>query len=309
MASLDKKYRPPILKRFMGNRDVVQVIKTFFNNLETFPATILLQGPSGCGKTTLARIIAKMLKVGTSNVYELNIGNARRIDDARSILENLKYAPMHGKGKVLVLNECHKANNEFQNVMLEALEEPPANVHFILCTTNPEKLLPTIKTRSTILTVKTLDYDEMTQLIDRVLKKEKTKISSAIIRKLVTASEGSPRSALIILNSIYNLDNPRQMKKVIQNYNPMEDPKLNEFCQALLKGTGYKGLMTMVKGLDYDPEEIRYRILDYMGKVLISKDNAVAAIVINNFYDSFQNVGKSGLVLAVYNTILALEEE
>jgi len=308
MASLDKKYRPKTLKRIVGNKQIVITLKSFFRNPDSFPATILLQGPSGCGKTTLARIIAKMLKVGKGNVYELNIGTQRKIDDARAILENLRYSPMHGSGKVIVLNECHKANNEFQNVMLETLEEPPPNVYFILCTTNPEKLLDTIKTRSTIMTVRTLDHDEIMQAVKYVARKEGKTIASSIVRKIATASQGSPRSALVILNQIINLKSSQRMKEVIANYNPMEDPKLNEFCQALLKGTGYKGLMKIVKGLDGDAEDIRYRVLDYMSKVLIDKDNAVAAMVINNFYDSFQYVGKAGLVLAVYNVIASLEE-
>jgi DNA polymerase-3 subunit gamma/tau len=309
MASLDKRYRPKTLKRIVGNTELVRALKTFFAHPDSFPATILLQGPSGCGKTTLARIIAKMLKVGKGNVYELNIGTQRKIDDARAILENLRYSPMHGKGKVIVLNECHKANNEFQNVMLETLEEPPPNVYFILCTTNPEKLLSTIKTRSTIMTVEKLDHDEITKVVKYVIKREKaTNIPSGIVRKIATASQGSPRSALVILNSIIYLASTKSMKKMIANYNPMEDPKLNEFCQALLKGTGYKALMKMVKDLEGDAEDIRYKVLDYMSKVLISRDNAVAAMVINNFYDSFQYVGKAGLVLAVYNTIASLEE-
>ena len=288
----------------MGNQVLVRRMESMFNDLESFPSTILLQGPSGCGKTTIARIIAKKLKI--KEVHELNIANQRKIDDARSIIDGLRYSSMTTtQGKVVILNECHKANNEFQNAMLESLEEPPPHVHFILCTTEPQKLLTTIKTRADKFQVKRLARSEITQLIERVSNKEDINISNSGIREITTYADGSPRTALVLLNSVKNIDDPDDMIEVIKDAVESEKAKIEgiELSRSLLKGNSYKAIMKIVKNLEEDPESIRRAVLDYMGKVLVGGANDKAALIINNFWDDFYSTGKPGLVLAVYNTI------
>jgi len=300
MAALDKKYRINKLSKFIGNEDIIEVIEIFFDNLLFFPATILLQGPSGCGKTTLARIIAKMLK---KQIYELNVADARKIEDARGIIQNLKFQAMNTTGKVIILNECHEAVKQFQDAMLEVLEEPPEGTHFILCTTNPEKLLDTIKTRCTILTVRKLSMDEMKSLIKYVCKKEKKRLDKSVIKKLVIAADGTPRNALTILNAIINVDSKSKQKKLIESFDIMESPNVRQLCQVLLKGSSYSNTMKLVDKIDEDAENVRRMILGHMARVLINEDNPRAALIINNFWESFYYVGKPGLVSCVYNTI------
>jgi len=304
MTSLDIKYRPKTFKRIVGNTVLVRRIESMFNDLESFPSTILLQGPSGCGKTTIARIIAKKLKI--EEVHELNIANQRKIDDARSIVDGIRYSSMTAtQGKVIILNECHKANNEFQNAMLESLEEPPPNVHFILCTTEPEKLLTTIKTRSTKFQVKRLGRSEIIALVTHVSNKEDINISKSGIRAITTYSDGSPRTALVLLNSVKNIDDPEDMLEVIKDAIESEKAKVEgiELSRSLLKGNSYKAIMKIVEKLEEDPELIRREILKYMTQVLLGGANDKAALIINNFYDDFYSSGKAGLVLSVYNTI------
>jgi DNA polymerase-3 subunit gamma/tau len=311
MASFDKKYRPKTFRTFRGNEITTRLLKNHIEAIDNFPATIMFTGPSGCGKTTLARLVAKNLKVGKANVYELNIADSRKIDDARAILENLKYTPMHGSGKVIILNECHKANNEFQNAMLEKLEEPPANTYFILCTTNPEKLLATIKTRATRLAVARLDHEQMQDLIDYVLKRERVTLNTKVKRRLLTASEGTPRSALLMLNSLVTLDSTSEQIQFINDFNPVEDPRVKELCQALLNGESRA--VTIAGELDLDPEDIRRMILGYMSKVILNPKAAgpaqdMAAHIIDNFFEPLWNVGKPGLVFSCYNIIVALND-
>lgn len=304
MASLDKKYRPSSMVSFIGNETLTRRIKTLFKDLEYFPSAILFYGPSGCGKTTLARIISKMLKI--SEIHELNIADSRRIDDARGIIENVRYASlMNSQGKVIILNECHKANNEFQNAMLEVLEEPPKNVYFVLCTTEPNKVLDTIKTRCTSFKVERLPMFHMKKLISKVARKENIEVSRSVIRSICTAANGTPRRALLILNGIRNLEDEEDMIDFIKSSGDMEEisPETLKLCQSLMKKDSYKKIMGMVKKLDEDPETVRRGIVGYMTSVLLNNEDAYAALVINNFWDDLTTVGKGGLVLGIYNTI------
>jgi DNA polymerase-3 subunit gamma/tau len=306
MPSLDKKFRPKKFSKMLGNEELIEAIEEMLEDRDSFPATILLQGPSGCGKTTISRIISKRLK--TENVYELNVADSRRIDDARAIIENLRFAPISGDGKVIVLNEVHRANVDFQNALLEALEEPPDKTHFILCTTNPESLLTTIKTRSTTFTVKHLDRSEIKDLLNSVIKKEKKDVDKRVVKNIITAADGTPRTALVMLNAIINLKGRKKQKAVIDSFNLDENEEIIALCRLLLQGAKHQQVMPIVRKLDQDPEQIRRTILKFMGTVLLSEDNPRAALIINNFWEPVFYTGKPGIIGCVYNTITEGEE-
>jgi len=308
MPSLDRKWRPKTFRQVIGNEEIKTAIQSLLNDIDSFPSAILLQGPSGCGKTTLARIISRQLEVERQSIYELNIANSRKIDDARAIIENLNFNPIIGKGKVIVLNECHKAINEFQNAILEVLEEPPKNTFFILCTTNPELLQVTIKTRCSIFTVRKLDQIESETLIKKILRRERKKLNESIIRSIISYSEGTPRIILNILNVVLKTKDKKEQKKIIANFITSENEKVIELCRMLMKPKpNYKEVMQLANKLDEDPEHIRRIILKYMSKVIVNKNNPKAALIINNFWDNYFSTGKAGLLLSVYNTIV--EEE
>jgi len=301
MASLDKKYRPKNFNAFVGNEEVVNSLKSHLSNRETFPSSILFKGHSGCGKTTLARIIAKKLKI--QEVIELNVADSRGIDDARTIIANLRFAPLVGTGKVIVLNECHEANKNFQDALLEVLEEPPANVHFFLCTTDPQKLLPAVMTRVTPYLVRPLDDDQTKMLLRKVCKREKIKINPRMIKRISQASEGVPRSALLLLNEVKGLKSDEDKKEVIDNWSLDEHPGINKLCQAFLKGAAYKEVMKLAKDITEDPERIRRAILNYMSKVLQNNPNQKAAFIMDNCWESWYWTGKAGLFLSCYHIV------
>ena len=176
---LSLSYRPTSLEEFFGNEAIKESLKSILAR-EDRPKTILLSGPSGCGKTTLARIIAKMVNCNDMDLAQYNISDMRGIDTAREIIASCQFEPLYGEVRVIVLNECHRATVDWMNAMLEILEEPPKGVYFILCTTEPEKLLKTIKTRSTTYTVSTLRKHEMISLIQWVTQSEGVQLSEKV---------------------------------------------------------------------------------------------------------------------------------
>jgi len=303
MPSLDKKYRPTSFRTFIGNRTLIARLKELLNDKESFPSAMLFQGERGCGKTTLARIVAKQLDI--TNIVELNLGNLRGIDNARSIEENTKYLSIDGGGKVIIIDESHRGTVDFWSSMLKVLEEPPPNIHFILCTTNPEKLINTVVSRTKPpFQVGRLHLDEMKLLIKKIARKEKIAITNSVLRSITSSAEGIPRDALLILNSIKNIDDPITMIKFIKDGSWDEKNKeINELSNSLLKGVGHKQIMTMVRKMDQDPEHIRRGVLNYMSKVLLNNDNERAAMIMECFIDNLYNTGKAGLIYAIYSSI------
>src|SRR5574343_1575347 len=122
------------------------------------------------------------------------------VDTARKIIDHARFKPFGGRKKIYILNEVHKASNAWMNAMLEVLEEPPSYIHFILCTTEPNKLLKTILTRCTRLPVKPLRSAEIVSLLDRVCQGEDVRIAKEVQSKNTQSYESSMRKALIMLD-------------------------------------------------------------------------------------------------------------
>jgi len=288
--SLPLKYRPKTFDEVLGskNKSMIASLKTVLEKEEK-PKTILLQGPSGCGKTTIARIIAEQLEARDIDVKELNISNTRGIDAARAIIDNVRHKALGGKCKVVIFDEVHAATKDFMNAMLKPLEEPPPNTYFILCTTEPEKLLKTIKTRATTYQVFSLMNNEVLKLLKIVCKKEGKKVDEKVLQEAVRVSEGCPREALTILDAVIDIEDVEDQIQAIVDQTVSES-SLRELCTALLNGKSWKTISEILKTLEGEPESIRYGILGYMNSVLLNSGSARASDIIlmfeNNFYDS-----------------------
>lgn len=313
--TLSEKYRPNRIEDFLGNKETKKKVEAFFKT-RVFPKTILLQGMSGCGKTTLARIIANVFGAVKENVFQYNISNTRGIDAAREIIEMLRFKSMYGDKRVVVLNECHKATGEFQNAMLEILEEPPKGVIFILCTTEPEKLLPTIKgnQRGLTLNVNPLTKKEAFALAFEICQKEGIKFSDAVLTKIVSLSEGKPRKVVTLLQSIISISgSEEEILNCLQEDLTEESPEIINLCKALLEGKpdSYKKCIRILKGFKsidgFDPETARYAVLGYCSSILLSTESytsesikARASLCIAEFSNNFYSSKFAGLINACY---------
>ena len=218
---LARRYRPQTFKEVIGQ---THVVKTLINALKQkkLSHALLFSGIKGTGKTTVARIIAKALNCQNlidnyepcnecSNCLEINKGifvdvieidaaSNRGIDQIRELIENLKFAPAKGKAKVYIIDEAHMLTKEASNALLKSLEEPPSHVYFILATTEPNKLLPTILSRCQRYDFRRLDLPLIVKYLKEVCKKENYEIEEEALELIAKESQGSLRDALSLLD-------------------------------------------------------------------------------------------------------------
>ncbi|MBU0778301.1 AAA family ATPase [Patescibacteria group bacterium] len=297
---LHLKYRPSNFDEFVGNKGVISSIKSVLERKDGIPHSFLFTGPSGCGKTTLARITKEHLNCSDMDFQELNVANVRGIDTIREIGQSCGYSPHEGPIKIFLLDEAQKLTSDAQNALLKLLEDTPNHVYFILCTTDPEKLIKTIKTRCHTYQVQSLLDRDIKELLNKVLKKEEVKgFPEKAIDEICKASLGSPRQALVILDSVIDIADDDELIASVINYS-IDEKSVIDLCKALLEKQKWSVVSKVLKGINDEPEKVRYAVLGYMDSVLLNDGNPLAAVIIELFWESFMYVGKAGLTHCCY---------
>lgn len=300
---LHTDYRPQTFAEMIGNENTIKVLQQKLQQKDK-PHSFLFHGPSGCGKTTLARLLAHELGCEEGfGLIEINASNNRGIDTARSIIDSLPMAPLQGKCKGYLIDEAHKATSEFQNAMLKPLEDAPDHVFFFLCTTEPNKILPTVRNRCHMFEVQRLRDKQMEQLINWVLESEGAdfgKEQKEVMAEIIDVADGCPRQALIILDRIIDLP-PQEMKGAVGTA-ITDEKQVDALCRSLLKGENWNRVSAILKAMDQnDPEKIRMKVLMYFGKVLLDNDDPRAAIILELFETStYMTGGFPSIVKACY---------
>ena len=297
LYSLPVKYRPKDFEEFVGNDTLVNNLRDILSREKGIPHAFLFTGPSGCGKTTLALIVKEKLECHDYDYTFLNTSNTRGIDTIREISSTMAYKPARGKTKFYLLDECHKLTNEAQNALLNALEHPPYFCYFALCTTNPEKLLPTIKNRCQIFTVKSLPSPQIMKLLNSVCEKEKVDFPANILREIAKSSAGSCRGALKLLDQVIDIEDDEEVLKSIQNAVVSEASLLN-ICQLLVEESKDKWpqMTKFIDAIEEDEQEsARIGIINYLTKVLLGKrGNDRIAEMLSIFLENTYDTGKKG---------------
>jgi DNA polymerase III gamma/tau subunit len=305
MKELYKKYRPTHFKKMIGQNNAVKLLSQMVKNNKV-PHTLLFTGPSGCGKTTLARILKKELNCGQPDFNEVNCADVRGIEEIRNIRRRMQTVPIAGDCRIWLIDEAHKLTNDAQNAFLKMLEDTPSHVYFMLATTNPQKLLRTIRNRSTEIAVKSLSDLDIALLLRRICKKEQVKIPVKVSKKIINHSEGSARKALVLLNQVVQLEKEKDMLTAIEK-TTMEAQAI-AIARALHNHrTRWPEMSKILKAtLDEEPEQIRWMVLGYARTILLSgsKLSGRAYIVIDAFREHFYDSKHAGLVAACYEVII-----
>ena len=296
------KYRPKSLDEISGNEKVVNVLKSYFNKSSPFPKSILFHGPTGCGKTTLGRIIATQLGAVGGDLKEIDSADFRGIDTIREIRKKSIYKPLESPVRVWILDEIHRATGDAQSALLKALEDTPEHIYYILCTTAPQKLLPTIRGRCAQFQVEPLIDRDMKLLLRKVVKREDERISKEVYDQITQDSFGHPRNALQILSQVLAVDEDKRLQTAKKSAEIQS--KTIELCRALIKGSPWRSIAMILKGLkNEDPEQIRRAVLGYCQVVLLNGQNDVAATIMDEFIEPFYNSGFPALTLACYSAL------
>jgi DNA polymerase-3 subunit gamma/tau len=213
---LARKWRPRSFSTLVGQEHVVKALHHALENQRLHHA-YLFTGTRGVGKTTIARILAKAVncEVGVSatpcgecracldidqgrfvDLLEVDAATNTKVDEMRALLDNALYAPTSGRYKVYVIDEVHMLSNSAFNAMLKTLEEPPPHILFILATTDPQKIPPTVLSRCLQFNLKQMPAERIIAHLQNVLASEGVAFETAALAPLAHAAQGSMRDAL-----------------------------------------------------------------------------------------------------------------
>jgi DNA polymerase-3 subunit gamma/tau len=167
---LYKVHRPKTFKQMVGSPEAVNCLKAMVKKGK-IPHALVFTGPSGCGKTSAARIMAGKLECDPHELVEVNAAESKGIDTVRDIDRLTSTRPLLGKVKVFIMDECHKLTNDAQTAMLKMVEDPRDFIYYVFCTTDPQKIIPTLRNRCTEVRFSPLSSAEAKQLIESVAAK------------------------------------------------------------------------------------------------------------------------------------------
>lgn len=222
--ALYRKYRPATFAEVVGQEHVTEPLSTALSAGRINHA-YLFSGPRGCGKTSSARILARSLNCeqgptptpcgvcdscvalapnggGSVDVVELDAASHGGVDDTRELRDRAFYAPAQSRYRIFIIDEAHMVTTAGFNALLKIVEEPPEHLIFVFATTEPEKVLPTIRSRTHHYPFRLLAPRTMRGLIEKILESEHVEVDDVVFPLVIRAGGGSPRDTLSVLDQL-----------------------------------------------------------------------------------------------------------
>lgn len=284
-TDLTRKYRPKTFDKVSGNKAQITALQSVVE--AEGASTYLLSGPSGVGKTTLGRIIADSLNY---ELVEVDGAVNTGVDAARDLVRGAHLRSLGAKrGRVYLIDEAHQLSTSAFNALLKVTEEPPPGVIWVLATTEPGKILPTIRNRAHRVALEALDDDDLLDLLIHVDSEEGIGFDDDALMLVAKASEGSARRSLRNLAAVRDFDDLDQLKSFLGAAEAAEKDT-RALCRALNSHeTTWRDLTKVVKGIPkVNPEGIRIQVCAYFVKVALDQSKAGRALqVLEAFADPY----------------------
>ena len=304
-SSLYRKYRPQSFdsEELVGQDYVVRTLRNAIS-LDRVAHAYLFSGPRGTGKTTTARVLAKAINclvddpskrpcqvcanclainAGASpDIIEIDAASNRGIDDIRDLRERVRYAPAQLHSKVYIIDEAHQITGAAANAFLKTLEEPPSHTRFILATTDPEELLPTIVSRCQRFEFRRVNAEDMTRRLQTVAELEGIPVETDALRMIARHATGSLRDALGLLEQLSLLSAPTSSNSgtamitasdVTAALGLSRNDRVERLVEAIGRRDAGAALRIVQDAVDdgEDPRQLNRQVLSYLRLLLFAR--------------------------------------
>src|ERR1700712_2149685 len=298
-----RKYRPQNFNTVVGQAHITTTLKNAIRNNQLAHA-FLFCGPRGVGKTTCARILAKTINctsptvdgeacnvcnscvsfdAGTSlNIHELDAASNNSVDDIRTLVEQVRFAPQAGDYKVYIVDEVHMLSASAFNAFLKTLEEPPPYAIFILATTEKHKILPTILSRCQIFDFNRIQVEDMAEHLASIAKKEGISYENDGLHIIAQKADGGLRDALSMFDQIVSFsDGNVTYRTVIDNLNILDYDYYFNIIDSLLKEdtAGTLLLFDEILSNGFDGSHFISGLSEHLRNLLVSKDQTTLKLL------------------------------
>jgi DNA polymerase-3 subunit gamma/tau len=293
--ALYRKYRPRTFAEIIGQEHVTEPLSQALRSGRLHHA-YLFSGPRGCGKTSSARILARSLNcangptpdpcgecqscrdlapdgIGSMDVIEIDAASHGGVDDARELRERAFFAPVSSRFKVYVIDEAHMVSSAGFNALLKLVEEPPDFVKFVFATTEPEKVLGTIKSRTHHYPFRLIPPGVLRPYLEKLCEREGVKVESAIFPLVVRAGAGSARDSLSVLDQLIAGAGPDGVSyaRAVALLGVTDVALIDEMCDALDAGDGAAAYATVdrVAEAGHDPRRFASDLLERLRDLIV----------------------------------------
>ena len=298
-----RKYRPASFDMVIGQDSIANTLKSAIKNNKLAHA-YLFCGPRGVGKTTCARIFAKTINCSnltadfeacdkcesclsfnsfrSFNIHELDAASNNKVEDIRSLNDQVRIPPQIGKYSIYIIDEVHMLTSQAFNAFLKTLEEPPAHAIFILATTEKHKIIPTILSRCQIFDFNRIRIEDIVNRLMYVAKLEGITAAEEALHVIAQKADGAMRDALSIFDQISSLSGKTiSYKDVIDNLNVLDYEYYFRTVDAALMGDVSAALLSFNEVLEkgFDGNNFISGLNSHLRDLLVSKDEATLRLL------------------------------